>query len=218
MGHSIPIRKLLQLTAATVLATACTSGINAGGPSSNISANYAPTTLFVSPQGANLGAYQTQQFTAQGGIPPYHFQITDGTGSIDYNTGLYQATAYSGSAAITVSDSTGLVAQATVSVTGNTPIPTPTPTTTSVQSNCSEIMSYPYWGLKDTSASGIGDVFADAIISTPSACASWCGAVDAGYCEWAPNGGNTICLAWQFGTPMTEYQSSDPVYSGACVQ
>ncbi|MFL5815167.1 MAG: hypothetical protein ACJ763_16440 [Bdellovibrionia bacterium] len=58
----------------------------------------------------------TLPFTAQGGVPPYIFQVVSGGGSIDANTGLFQAPTAPGSAVVRLTDLRGVTRDASITI------------------------------------------------------------------------------------------------------
>lgn len=212
-------RSALKLLLLFSLTTAVVAFQNCGGSPGGGATTSAPQILMrgliITPAVANLSAYQSQKIIVTGGYAPYTFVMAQGPGSVDYNTGVYSATALSGTAIINIMDATGQQGTATFNVTGSS-TGTTTPTTFATTTNCSIMMTEPNTAYQDTSATGIGATMGYESIADPSSCASWCGQQNAGYCEWSPNEGTPVCVAWAVGAAVTQYSSSWATYSGAC--
>lgn len=63
--------------------------------------------LSVSPQSASVRVNQTLKLTASGGTPPYKFDIYEGLGAVDANTGLFKAESGVGQTRVRVTDAEG---------------------------------------------------------------------------------------------------------------
>jgi hypothetical protein len=72
--------------------------------------------LSISPSAAAVGASNTATFSATGGVGPYVFSLASGGGSINASTGLYTAPVAAGSAVVRVTDKTGKIADAAVTI------------------------------------------------------------------------------------------------------
>lgn len=72
--------------------------------------------LTISPGPVAVGVGTTQLFQGHGGTPPYTYAVTAGAGNIAAQSGLYTAPAGTGTAAITVTDSLGMSANAAISI------------------------------------------------------------------------------------------------------
>ena len=73
--------------------------------------------LGISPISVTVAVSGACTFTATGGVPPYQFSVTSGTGTIDKGTGIYRAPAAPSSTVVQVKDSAGGMAEASVMVT-----------------------------------------------------------------------------------------------------
>ncbi|GEM_PF-1011656 len=73
--------------------------------------------LIIEPAIVTLTTGSTQQFKATGGVAPYLYTLTAGSGEIS-NTGLYTAPAASGAATVQVTDAGGRIATAEITING----------------------------------------------------------------------------------------------------
>ena len=78
-----------------------------------------PDTLGIEPASARTNLNTRTAFTAVGGLPPYTFAISAGTGDIDVATGVFHAPEFPGAATIQVTDGTAATAVAQVSFGGD---------------------------------------------------------------------------------------------------
>lgn len=116
MGRTdIQLTSLLVMSLATILLSACSSG---SSPTSFATTSMASTAsgVQINPSVQTVQEGGQFQFSATGGLPPYTFSVVSGEGSIDSSTGVYSAPGNPGSAQISVQDSTGSTAYATVTV------------------------------------------------------------------------------------------------------
>jgi hypothetical protein len=72
--------------------------------------------LILTPTAVAVGINTRQQFTANGGAPPYSFAIASGNGTIDAKSGTYQAPTSTGTATVSVTDSLGNAVSTAVTV------------------------------------------------------------------------------------------------------
>lgn len=72
--------------------------------------------LEIYPSSAFVSIGQTIDFYAEGGEPPYSFEMGDGPGDVDSETGLYTAALFTGSAEVNVVDSGGRICTASVDI------------------------------------------------------------------------------------------------------
>jgi hypothetical protein len=72
--------------------------------------------LTLSPTSKTLAAGGTQTFAASGGVTPYTYSRSAGTGTVDSSTGVYTAPGASGTATVLVTDALGNTASASVTV------------------------------------------------------------------------------------------------------
>lgn len=72
--------------------------------------------LAISPTSKTLAVNNVFTFTGSGGVTPYTFSVSAGTGSIDSSSGEYTAPAASGTATITLTDDYGNTATASVTI------------------------------------------------------------------------------------------------------
>jgi len=75
-----------------------------------------PEPLFILPSAVSLLITKSCLFTSLGGIPPYFYAITSGSGSIDNSSGLFTAGSAGGTSTVTLTDGRGISATATISV------------------------------------------------------------------------------------------------------
>lgn len=92
--------------------------------------------LAISPVSAAVQTDNTVNFAATGGEPPYTFSMVTGLGSIVPSTGVYTAPSSTGSATVRVADSSGAIAEATVTILDSAPPPLAiTPATAAIKTN-----------------------------------------------------------------------------------
>lgn len=72
--------------------------------------------LTLSPESSQVVIMESSTLTASGGVPPYTFSISSGTGSIDASTGIYTAPALTGTDIVQVTDSYGATRTASVGI------------------------------------------------------------------------------------------------------
>jgi alpha-tubulin suppressor-like RCC1 family protein len=101
---------------ALLLLNSCTKAelIGARGLASAIHSVLEELTL--SSPSTVVSAGGTLPFSAQGGTPPYAFQVVSGGGSINASTGLYQAPTVPGSALIRLTDLRGVTRDASITI------------------------------------------------------------------------------------------------------
>jgi hypothetical protein len=208
---------ILTVAAIAYLAGCGASGNNSAPVITAARPTYGPgTNVNVLPPTIQLAFFQTVNFQASGGIPPYEFLVIAGQGQITFTTGHFTAGGSNSTVTVLVTDSSGLSTQATVTVgtgTGTGTVGGTTPT------DCSSMLSDNEMAIEDTTATGLGDVMDEENTNSPGECDLWCSSLGAGYCEWTTGNGSPICLAWPVGTPMQPpYQvlTGVTVYAGAC--
>lgn len=76
----------------------------------------AATTISIAPANATLAVNNLETFLAVGGTPPYTYSIFSGAGSILSTTGNFTASAFIGTTVVRVTDATGKIADAIVTV------------------------------------------------------------------------------------------------------
>ncbi len=74
----------------------------------------APPALAISPTSPTVRVTKAQTFAGSGGVPPYTFSITSGSGSINSSTGVYTAANSLGSTTVRITDFVSSTASATV--------------------------------------------------------------------------------------------------------
>ncbi len=219
MGKLRKIRLVLALAVLVAIPAgfnACNSTMNAYAPP--VETKAVSNIYQVSPTSANVFINQQTTFTVTGGHPPYQFSKTKGYGDIDFNTGVFTASGYSGTTEIMIADSSGQILLASAVTTGG-PMPSPTPTILGPPTNCSAMPSQPYTAYGDSSVNGLLNVGATAMLTDVNSCASWCSSIGAGTCEWSQNSNNPVCVAWRPGESIFQYptdHNSWNVYSLSC--
>ena len=103
------MRLVWRLAATAILCNLFACGGGGGGTPP-------PSPVTITPGKVMLDAGMTETFRAAGGIPPYSYSITSGTGSIDSTSGIYTAPASSGQAVVRATDSSAQYAEANVTV------------------------------------------------------------------------------------------------------
>jgi hypothetical protein len=93
--------------------------VNTVSQSSSSSSSSSISKPKITPKSVTLAPLSKQQFTAIQGIPPYQYSIVTGQGTINTNTGLYQAPAQAGTDIVQVIDSYGSTDQASITIQGS---------------------------------------------------------------------------------------------------
>lgn len=215
------MNKAIVLISAIFWLTGCKPGMGDMGTPSYSSGTFNSALLprlQAQPETASLKGSQFLQVSANGGIDPYHYTIQSGAGQVGYTTGQFQSANVTGTVVILVSDSSGQSTTIDISITstGSTSV------ATNVTSNCNGIGNYPSVALMDTSPTGLAYALGEAPEPNPSACAAWCGELDAGYCMYSPDGAagsgaTPVCVAWPPNASLTSYTSGWVTYAGACL-
>lgn len=175
--------------------------------------NPTSTPIVVSPSTANIGTYQSITLQVSGGIRPYRFTRLSGIGNMGYTNGVFTSAGSPSTVVILITDSAGASTSATILVAGGSSTSGGGSTATT---NCSGMLNAPNVAFMDNSSTGLSYGTASNL-TTPSGCASWCGAVGAAYCMWSPGSNSSpVCVAWPAGTSMSYYASSWTTYSGTC--
>ena len=73
-------------------------------------------SLSITPTSAELAVNNNSVFAPSGGIPPYSFSVSSGSGSVGATSGIYAAPAAAGNANVTLSDSAGNTAVASITI------------------------------------------------------------------------------------------------------
>lgn len=107
---AIPIAAILLSACSTSPAPLSLTTTSLASTGSGLQIN--PTVETISPS-------NQFQFSATGGTPPYQFSVVSGEGTIDSSSGIYTAPGTAGSAQVEVTDATGSVSYATVTVGGS---------------------------------------------------------------------------------------------------
>ena len=115
---------VLGLTLLTVVLT--TTGCQLSTPAANRNTSSedgsgiisSSGNLSINPTSQLVVGGSTLQFATSGGSGSYSYYISSGLGSIDQNTGVFTAPSTNGTTIVTVRDSNGLTASATLTVTG----------------------------------------------------------------------------------------------------
>ncbi len=211
------------MTAVAALFTNCDPNYATGGGVSTVNMSSISPPLQVPQPSVTIGSFQTFQISPTGGVPPYHYQLQTGSGSVEFNSGLYEAGGMSCTCSVLVTDSSGKTTTVTINVIGPTTSasPTPTPTVAANVTNCSAMLNALHTAAQDTTSNGVGSAIGATNLTDPSACASWCGSQMASYCMWSPGtdgtfAGNPVCIAWPAGVQLNVYQTTWSAYSGSC--
>jgi hypothetical protein len=100
-----------------MLATlACNRKTSPSNLSSGINETPTPSSLTLTTSSTTINVNQTNQFTANGGVPPYVYSVVSGGGIINSQTGSYSAPSQAASVVVRVTDTEEAVAELTIAV------------------------------------------------------------------------------------------------------
>ncbi|MCK5673661.1 MAG: hypothetical protein KAH95_09800, partial [Spirochaetales bacterium] len=131
--------------------------------------------LMLSPESSQVVITESATLMASGGIPPYSYSISSGTGSVDAVSGVYTAPALLGTDIVQVTDSYGAIQTASISIiSGGGPVPLSiSPSSIGINSGNSVTLvadggSGPYTFSIQTPIGGTGEVLVDDTYTAPS--------------------------------------------------
>jgi hypothetical protein len=189
----------------------------------------AQSTLAISPTQGSIAVNGALPFTATGGVPPYTYRVSSGSGTINPVGGTFVAPATPEAAWVSVTDSVGASVAASITIGTQVPVSSAPPTGgdgggmtgSTGPSDCTAMIYDEYVFATDGSAGGFSYATAVSSIGDPSTCATFCNSESAGYCEWIPAGTNgfgaSTCVAWPAGLAMATTTGVSASYAGSCV-